>query len=59
MTVWFRIFEVWLTARLLSSPTFRRAVSHVHRRVTHFRTGERPPPPPEPHERGGTYLEGT
>ncbi|KAI5790652.1 hypothetical protein DFH27DRAFT_570786 [Peziza echinospora] len=56
MTVWLRIFEVWLTAKLLGSPSFRRGVSHIHQRIHYMRTGERPYPPP--HERGGTYMEG-
>lgn len=55
MTMWLRAFEIWLTARLLASPSFHRAVSRVAQRVTHFRNGTSPIPPP--HERGGTYLE--
>ncbi|KKK15334.1 hypothetical protein P175DRAFT_0531262 [Aspergillus ochraceoroseus IBT 24754] len=50
---WFglRAFEVWLTARLLGSPTFHRLVGRVHRKVQHIRHGV----PPE--EMGGTKLE--
>ncbi|KAL2813495.1 hypothetical protein BDW59DRAFT_30841 [Aspergillus cavernicola] len=50
---WFllRTFEVWLTTRLLASPTFHRMVGSVHRKVQHLRYG----PPPE--EMGGTNIE--
>jgi len=37
----FRMLEVWLVARLLSSPTFHRAVKGVHRKVHEIRTGEK------------------
>ncbi|CEL07987.1 hypothetical protein ASPCAL11141 [Aspergillus calidoustus] len=50
---WFllRTFEVWLTTRLLASPTFHRMVGRVHGRVQRFRHGT----PPE--EMGGTKLD--
>jgi hypothetical protein len=58
--IWFRVLEVWLTARvwllhtassgianlvlvqLLASPTFHRAVRHVHKRVHEIRHGKDP-----------------
>ncbi|KAI9929072.1 hypothetical protein ASPWEDRAFT_169091 [Aspergillus wentii DTO 134E9] len=48
---WARTFEVWLTARLLASPTFHRMVGRVHQKVQHIRHGV----PPE--EMGGTKLD--
>ncbi|KAH1767275.1 hypothetical protein V6Z96_001795 [Aspergillus fumigatus] len=48
---WLRTLEVWLTARLLASPTFHRMVGRVHQKVQHLRYGV----PPE--EMGGTKLE--
>jgi len=38
--MWLRIFEVWLTARLLASPTFHKAVQNVHKRVRQIRHGK-------------------
>ncbi|KAL3475022.1 hypothetical protein BJX99DRAFT_259782 [Aspergillus californicus] len=46
-----RALEIWLTTRLLASPTFHRMVGNVHRKVQHMRHGI----PPE--EMGGTKLE--
>ncbi|KAJ9202361.1 hypothetical protein DTO166G4_6529 [Paecilomyces variotii] len=48
---WLRAFEIWLTGRLLASPTFHRMVGRVHRRIQIFRYGT----PPE--EMGGTKID--
>ncbi|KAG9242362.1 hypothetical protein BJ878DRAFT_175860 [Calycina marina] len=46
--IWLRIFEVWLTARLLASPSFHRGVRKVHKKVHEMRHGK------DPAEMGGT-----
>lgn len=43
--------EVWLTTRLLASPTFHRLVGRVHQKVQHLKHGI----PPE--ETGGTKID--
>ncbi|KAL4946160.1 hypothetical protein BDV06DRAFT_218684 [Aspergillus oleicola] len=48
-----RTFEVWLTGRLLTSPTFHRMVGRVHGKVQQLRHGI----PPE--ELGGTNRDHT
>ncbi|KAJ9293045.1 hypothetical protein DTO271G3_8180 [Paecilomyces variotii] len=48
---WLRAFEIWLTGRLLASPTFHRMVGKVHRGIHNFRHGI----PPE--EMGGTKID--
>ncbi|KAK2754069.1 hypothetical protein FQN54_007238 [Arachnomyces sp. PD_36] len=48
---WLRIFEVWLTARLLASPTFHRAVQRVHKQVREIRHGK------APEDMGGTNVD--
>ncbi|KAI9839065.1 MAG: hypothetical protein M1838_004408, partial [Thelocarpon superellum] len=37
--MWIRIFETWLTARLLASPAFHRVVRGLHRRIHEIRQG--------------------
>ncbi|KAI9858626.1 MAG: hypothetical protein M1824_004207 [Vezdaea acicularis] len=49
--MWLRVFEVWLTSRLLASPTFHRAVQSLHKRVHQLRHGK------DPSEMGGTNIE--
>jgi len=49
--MWLRVFEVWLTARLLSSPSFHRAVGRVHKKVHELRHGK------DPAEMGGTNID--
>lgn len=49
--VWVRIFEAWLTTRLLASPTFHRAVQNVHKQVRQMRHG------PDLEEMGGTKID--
>ncbi|KAL4786180.1 hypothetical protein BJX76DRAFT_355411 [Aspergillus varians] len=46
-----RTFEVWLTTRLLTSPTFHRMVGRVHGKIQRLRHGT----PPE--EMGGTNID--
>jgi hypothetical protein len=46
-----RVFETWLTARLLSSPTFHRAVHRLHGRIQRIKSGK------DPTETGGTHVE--
>ncbi|PGH19334.1 hypothetical protein AJ80_03974 [Polytolypa hystricis UAMH7299] len=48
---WLRIFEIWLTARLLASPSFHRAVHRVHKSVQELRHGK------APEDMGGTNVE--
>ncbi|KZF24564.1 hypothetical protein L228DRAFT_245527 [Xylona heveae TC161] len=38
--MWLRVFEAWLTARLLASPGFHRAVRRVYGKVREIRHGE-------------------
>jgi len=49
--MWLRVLEVWLTARLLRSPTFHRAVQHVHKKFHEIRYGK------DPAEMGGTKID--
>jgi len=49
--MWLQVVEAWLTARLLSSPTFHRAVQNVHRKVRQIRHGK------DPEDMGGTNIE--
>ncbi|KAI9731427.1 MAG: hypothetical protein M1818_007817 [Claussenomyces sp. TS43310] len=49
--MWLRVFEVWLTARLLASPTFHRGVRSVHKKVHELRHGK------DPAEMGGTSID--
>lgn len=49
--MWLRVFEVWLTARLLASPTFHRGVRNVHKKVHELRHGK------DPAEMGGTNID--
>ncbi|PSS07039.1 hypothetical protein M430DRAFT_45865 [Amorphotheca resinae ATCC 22711] len=49
--MWLRVFEVWLTARLLKSPAFHRAVGRVHKKVHELRYGK------DPAEMGGTQID--
>lgn len=46
-----RLFEVWLTARLIRSPTFNRMVRGVHKKVHEMRHG------PDLEEMGGTKID--
>ncbi|KAI9710584.1 MAG: hypothetical protein M1820_002720 [Bogoriella megaspora] len=48
---WFQLAEAYLTARLLASPTFHRAVQALQKRVHRLRHGT----PPE--EMGGTNVD--
>ncbi|EQL31312.1 hypothetical protein RJZ56_003575 [Blastomyces dermatitidis] len=48
---WLRFLEIWLTARLLSSPAFHRTVRHVHRKVQEIRHGK------SPEDMGGTNID--
>ncbi|MCJ1326494.1 hypothetical protein MMC10_003158 [Thelotrema lepadinum] len=50
--MWARVFEEWLTQKLLRSPTFHRAVQNVHKRVQEIRHGK------DPEEMGGTKIDG-
>ncbi|CAL3971827.1 unnamed protein product [Diplocarpon coronariae] len=38
---WIRLLEVWLTAKLLSSPAFHRAVKKIHKKVQEVKRGEK------------------
>ncbi|KAA6409130.1 MAG: hypothetical protein FRX48_07474 [Lasallia pustulata] len=49
--MWVRVLEAWLTARLLSSPTFHRGVHAVAKKVRQLRHGK------DPEEMGGTNIE--
>lgn len=51
MSPWLRIFEGWLIARLLASPTFHRTVEKVHKRVRQIRRGR------DPEDMGGTNID--
>ncbi|KAE8152717.1 hypothetical protein BDV25DRAFT_150667 [Aspergillus avenaceus] len=48
-----RTFEVWLTGRLLASPTFHRLVARVHQKVQHMKHGV----PPEELSGRGTHAD--
>ncbi|KAL4897021.1 hypothetical protein BDV59DRAFT_169582 [Aspergillus ambiguus] len=48
---WLRALEVWLTTRLLASPSFHRLVGRMHQKIQHMRHGV----PPE--EMGGTNID--
>ncbi|EGD83925.1 hypothetical protein H112_07607 [Trichophyton rubrum D6] len=50
--MWLRFLEVWLTARLLASPTFHRAVQRIHKSVQELRYGK------APEDMGGTNIDG-
>ncbi|KAK2628965.1 hypothetical protein QTJ16_002068 [Diplocarpon rosae] len=39
--MWVQFVEVWLTRRLLASPTFHRAVKRVHKKVHEIQRGEK------------------
>jgi len=49
--MWVRILEVWLTARLLQSPTFHRVVQNLQRQMRRMTHGK------GPEETGGTSIE--
>lgn len=49
--MWFRLFEAWAVAKLLSSPSFHRAVQTIHKRIYRLQHGT----PME--EMGGTKIE--
>lgn len=49
--MWLQMVEIWLTARLLSSPTFHRVVQHIHKRIRHARHGK------DPSEMGGVNID--
>ncbi|KAI9797966.1 MAG: hypothetical protein M1833_005022 [Piccolia ochrophora] len=49
--MWIRFLEAWLTARLLASPTFHRAVQQLHKMVRDARHGK------DPSEMGGTNVD--
>ncbi|KAI9877296.1 MAG: hypothetical protein M1830_004307 [Pleopsidium flavum] len=51
--MWVRVLEAWLTARLLASPGFHRAVHNVHKRIRRLRHGK------DPEDMGGTNIEQT
>ncbi|MCJ1364196.1 hypothetical protein MMC16_003305 [Acarospora aff. strigata] len=51
--MWVRVFEAWLTARLLASPGFHRFAHNVHKRVRQLQHGK------DPEELGGTNIERT
>lgn len=44
--------QIWLTARLLASPTFHRGVRRVHKKVHELQHGK------DPAEMGGTNIDG-
>jgi len=48
--VWLRVFEAWLTMKLLRSPTFHRGVRAVHKKMHELRHGK------DPAEMGGTKI---
>ncbi|TVY71229.1 hypothetical protein LSUE1_G006762 [Lachnellula suecica] len=49
--MWLRVLEVWLTARLLASPSFHRGVRVIHKKVHELRHGK------DPAEMGGTNID--
>ncbi|KJF61564.1 uncharacterized protein CIMG_11201 [Coccidioides immitis RS] len=49
--MWLRFFELWLTGRLLASPTFHRAVRRVHKSIQDLRHGK------APEDMGGTNID--
>jgi hypothetical protein len=49
--MWLRVFEIWLTSRLLASPTFHRAVQRVHKSIQELRHGK------ATEDMGGTKLD--